>query len=314
MWDRVRRTGTSDPASHKTLPLVAHIIITQPTTSPIRRATGKPLQITPVPAGHYENFPVASLLVPARLREAVGIIYRFARTADDFADEGDAAPSERLASLQTYRSELDRIARRLAPSNPLFEDVARIVRTHALPLEPFYDLLSAFSQDVVKTRYADFEELLDYCRRSANPVGRLMLHLFGAADAVNLPRSDAVCSSLQLINFWQDVAIDWQKDRVYLPLDELAHFGVSEAQIAAGLCDAKWRELMTFQIDRSRSMMETGAPLGRMLTGRFGMEIRITIRGGLAILDKLEAANCDMFRHRPVLRWHDWPFLLMRAL
>jgi squalene synthase HpnC len=188
------------------------------------------------------------------------------------------------------------------------------VREHELPLGPFYDLLSAFSQDVVKARYASFEELLDYCSRSANPVGRLMLHLFGAADPPNLVRSDAICSALQLINFWQDVAIDWQKDRVYLPLDEMAHFRVSESHIQEGLGDAAWHDLITFQMDRTRSMMLSGAPLGRALSGRFGLEIRITINGGLAILDKLETANCDMFRHRPVLRWHDWPFLFLRSL
>ena len=275
---------------------------------------GKPLQITPVSAGHYENFPVASLLVPARLRDAVGVIYRFARTADDFADEGDAAPAERLASLHSYRVELDRIASNQPPETALFADVAGIVRDHRLPLAPFYDLLSAFSQDVVKARYASFDELLDYCARSANPVGRLMLHLFSAADAPNLLRSDAICSALQLINFWQDVPIDWKKDRVYLPLDEMAHFRVTEAHIDQALSDAAWRELITFQMDRSRSMMQSGAPLGRALHGRFGLEIRITIQGGLAILDKLEAANCDMFRHRPVLRLHDWPLLFLRAL
>ena len=265
-------------------------------------------------AGHYENFPVASLLVPARLREAVGVIYRFARSADDFADEGDDAPAERLANLQSYRSELDRIATRRATQTPLFAEVARIVRDHGLPLAPFYDLLSAFSQDVVKQRYTCFEELADYCSRSANPVGRLMLHLFDAADATNIVQSDAICTSLQLINFWQDVAVDWKKDRVYLPLDEMTHFGVSERHIAEGICDASWRELITFESDRTRSLMESGAPLGRALPGRFGMEIRITVRGGLAILDKLEHAKCDMFRHRPVLRWHDWPFLFLRSL
>ncbi len=252
--------------------------------------------------------------MPARLRAAVGVIYRFARSADDYADEGDALPAERLASLQAYRSELDRIASSRSPETALFADVARIVRDHELPLAPFYDLLSAFSQDVIKARYASFEELLDYCSRSANPVGRLMLHLFGAADAPNLRQSDAICSSLQLINFWQDVAIDWKKDRVYLPLDEMAHFGVTEAHIGQALSDTAWRELITFQMDRTRSMMMSGAPLGRELPGRFGLEIRITVRGGLAILDKLESANCDMFRHRPVLRWHDWPFLFLRAL
>lgn len=293
---------------------VAHIIIPQPTPSPAGDAGGKPLQITPVSSGHYENFPVGSLLLPARLRTPVGVIYRFARTADDFADEGDAEPAERLASLEAYRTELDRIASNRTPETALFSDVARIVREHTLPLDPFYHLLSAFSQDVVKTRYADFDELLDYCRRSANPVGRLMLHLFGVADTRNFELSDAICSSLQLINFWQDVAIDWDKDRVYLPLEEMAHFGVTEAHIAENRIDERWRDLITFQVHRTRSLLESGTPLGGVLTGRFGVEIRLTIQGGLAILDKLEAANCDMFRHRPVLRWHDWPFLFLRSL
>jgi squalene synthase HpnC len=267
-----------------------------------------------VSAGHYENFPVASLLVPARLRGAVVVVYRFARSADDFADEGDAQPAERLASLDAYRAQLERIASGAAPQTALFEDVARIVRDHELPLQPFYDLLSAFSQDVVKTRYENFEELVNYCSRSANPVGRLMLHLFESADAQSVARSDSICTALQLINFWQDVAIDWQKDRVYLPLDEMAHFRVTEGHIRNAIADQAWRELMTFQIDRSRSMMESGAPLGRALRGRFGLEIRITVKSALSILDKLEAANCDMFRHRPVLEWHDWPFLFLRAL
>lgn len=254
------------------------------------------------------------MLVPARLRGAVVVVYRFARSADDFADEGDAPAAERLASLDAYREELDRIASGTPPQTPLFDDVARIVRDHALPLQPFYDLLSAFSQDVVKTRYANFEELADYCSRSANPVGRLMLHLFESADSQSIERSDAICTSLQLINFWQDVAIDWQKDRVYLPLDEMAHFGVTEGHIRDAYCDDAWRELLIFQMDRTRSLMASGAPLGRTLSGRFGLEIRITVKGGLRILDKLEAANCDMFRHRPVLRLHDWPFLFLRAL
>ena len=263
---------------------------------------------------HYENFPVASLFLPAGLREPVSVIYRFARSADDFADEGDAAPQDRLVSLADYRAQLDRIAANKAPQTVLFEQVAKTVRDRCLPLEPFYHLLDAFSQDVVQTRYADFDMLLDYCRRSANPVGRLMLHLFGMADARNFAWSDAICSALQLINFWQDVAIDWKKDRVYLPQDEMAYFGVTEAHIETRRCDAVWRDLVTFQIDRTRSMMASGAPLGRILPGRLGLEIRATIQGGFAILDKLEAANCDMFRHRPVLRWHDWPFLLVRAL
>ena len=264
--------------------------------------------------GHYENFPVASLLLAPHLREPVRVIYRFARSADDIADEGDAADAERLASLSAYRAELQRIAENKAPETALFADLAGVVRERDLPLQPFFDLLEAFSQDVVKRRYASFAEVLDYCRRSANPVGRLMLHLFGRADAESLAHSDAICTSLQLINFWQDVAIDWRKGRVYLPQDEMAAHGVGEAHIAEQRCDPAWRSLIGLQIERARSMMRFGAPLGRALPGRAGLEIRATIQGGLRILDKLDAANCDMFRRRPVLKWFDWPALLLRAL
>lgn len=264
--------------------------------------------------GHYENFPVASILLPARLRHPVAVIYRFARSADDFADEGDAVPAERLAKLQAYRDELERIEQGKDPGAPLFAEIRAIAGRYALPLELFRDLLDAFSQDVVKLRYANFAELLDYCRRSANPVGRLLLHLFEAASADNLMRSDLICSSLQLINFWQDVAIDFAKGRIYLPQDELARYGVGEDQIARADAGAAWEELMRFEVGRSRAMMLEGAPLGRALPGRMGLEIRATVAGGLRILEKLERARFDMFHHRPVLRAADWPLLLWRAL
>lgn len=264
--------------------------------------------------GHYENFPVASLLLPARLRRPVAVIYRFARSADDFADEGDAAPAERLARLQGYRDALGEIAAGHTPADPLFRDLARIVAAHRLPLALFHDLLDAFSQDVTKQHYADFAELLEYCRRSANPVGRLLLHLFERASEENLRDSDAICSGLQLTNFWQDVALDYAKQRVYLPRDEMARFGVDEAQIAQARVDGAWRALIAFQIERSRALLLAGAPLGRRLPGRIGLEIRLTVQGGLRILDKLAAAGADMFRQRPVLRGFDWPLLLARAL
>jgi squalene synthase HpnC len=261
-----------------------------------------------VGVGHYENFPVASLLLPASLREPVEIIYRFARSADDFADEGDEAPEARLRKLDDYRRQL------ASPREPLLHDVAKIVREHGLPTQLFADLLDAFSQDVTKKRYADFAELLDYCRRSANPVGRLLLHLFKRTSDSNLRQSDAICSALQLVNHWQDVHVDYTKDnRVYLPQDEMARFGVSERHLAEGICDAPWRSLMDFQIRRSKSLMLSGAALGRALPGRMGLEIRATIQGGLRILEKIEGAGYDVFRRRPKLRAYDWPLLLIRA-
>ncbi len=263
---------------------------------------------------HYENFPVASLLLPKHLRRPVKIIYQFARSADDLADEGDAAAEDRLAALDAYRAELQRIERGLTPQTTLFIDLAAVIGEWRLPLDLFYDLLSAFSQDVSTTRYTDYPTLLDYCRRSANPVGRLLLHLFGRTGGDNLQRSDAICTALQLINFWQDIAIDWQKNRVYLPQSDLARFHIDENQIAAGRWDANWAALLDFQIDRSRQLMLAGAPLCRDLPGRIGLEISLTVQGGLRILDKIRRVRGDVFHHRPTLGGGDWPLLLWRAL
>src|SRR5207237_3910694 len=196
-----------------------------------------------MPVGHYENFPVASLLLPRRLRPPVEIIYRFARSADDIADEGTAADDVRLSRLSVYRREVDHIAGGPDPDARLFHELARIVREYDLPLGLFRDLIDAFAQDVTKKRYASFAELADYCRRSANPVGRLLLHLFKRTTESELAQSDAICTALQLINFWQDVDID-AKDRIYLPQDEMTRFGVTEQQIAEKRCDDNWRTLM----------------------------------------------------------------------
>ena len=272
-----------------------------------------PDDVNAMSVGHYENFPVASTLLPAPLRRPVALIYRFARSADDFADEGDVAAAERLALLQGYRDELKRIETGGASEQPLFADLGEIVRQYRLPLQLFHDLLDAFAQDVVKKRYADFAEVMDYCRRSANPVGRLLLHLFGAASADNLTRSDAICSSLQLINFWQDVAIDWRKDRIYLPQDEMRRYGVSERDIDAGTVSAAWMALMRFQVERARALMQSGASLGRDLPGRIGLEIRTIVQGGLRVLEKIDKADADIYHRRPVLKAYDWPLLLYRA-
>ena len=266
-----------------------------------------------MPVGHYENFPVASLLLPRRLRPPVEIIYRFARSADDIADEGAAADDVRLSRLSVYRSELARIAAGETPEAPLFRDVARIVREYGLPLGLFRDLIDAFSQDVTQKRYANFARLLDYCRRSANPVGRLLLQLFKRTSETDLAASDAVCTALQLINFWQDVELDFAKGRIYLPQDEMARHGVSERHVAEGRCDAAWRSLLAFQVARSREMILRGQPLARSLPGRIGLEIRATIQGGLRILEKIERVEFDVFRRRPVLGAFDWPLVLLRA-
>jgi phytoene synthase len=262
---------------------------------------------------HYENFPVASILLPGHLRRPVEIIYRFARQADDFADEGDFSNQERLARLDTFRAELQRIAEHQPPQTALFVEVAGIVAEYHLPLALFFDLLDAFSQDVVKKRYANFTELLDYCRRSANPVGRLLLHLYQEATPQNLIYSDAICTSLQLINFWQDVKKDYAIGRIYLPQDEMLRFKVSEAYLSQVMADKAWRDLMHFQVTRTRNLMQSGAPLGSLLTGRIGLEMRLIIAGGNRILGKLCSVNFDIFNRRPVLRMHDWVIMLLHS-
>lgn len=268
---------------------------------------------TPLPVEHYENFPVASWLLPPALRPPVEAIYAFARNADDFADEGRRTDAERIALLDGYAAGLDRIARGQRPDDPVFSRLHDAIVAHDLPLGLFHALLDAFRQDVTKKRYATFEELMDYCRRSADPVGRLLLILFRKDDPANLRDSDAICSSLQLINHWQDIAVDWAKGRVYLPQDDLARFGIAEEAIAAGDTGGRWEEMVRFQGQRARAMMRSGAPLGSRLPGRLGLEIRAICAGGLRILDKIDAAGGDVFRHRPVLKRGDWPGILWKA-
>ena len=265
-----------------------------------------------MPVEHYENFPVASWLVPAPLRRPIEAIYAFARGADDVADEGSAPDAERLAGLGRYGQVLDAIERGEGPEG--FENLAEAIRAHGLPLQLFRDLLDAFSQDVTTKRYADYPSVLDYCRRSANPIGRLLLHLFRMTDAASLRESDAICTSLQLINFWQDVAVDWEKARVYIPAEDLDRFQVTEEDIAAHRADERWSKLMAFECARSRELLMSGAPLGRRLPGRVGLEIRATVAGGARILDRIDAAQGDVFRKRPVLKAWDWIAIAARAI
>lgn len=279
---------------------------------------------------HYENFPVASLLLPRELRTAVGDIYRFARTADDIADEGDASAHERLAVLAEYRVALERIAAGDAeatlPHPAIFGPLQATIRRHSLPPALFTDLLSAFEQDITKHRYEDETEIRDYCRRSADPVGRLLLHLYDRQDDANLAWSDAICTGLQLTNFWQDVALDWKKGRIYLPRQDRERYGVSEEWIAR--CTARgmalqrdddrraaegWRSLMHDKSQQARALLVSGMPLPAQLPWRAGLELRLVIQGGLRILERLEQINYDVFARRPVLRPSDWPLMALRA-
>ena len=265
---------------------------------------------------HYENFPVASILLPKELRAPVGVIYQVARTADDIADEGVFDPAERHLRLADFRAGLDAVAAGdPAPVHPmLFEQLAGTVAQYGLPLGPFYDLVSAFDQDIDTPRCADWPALMDYCRRSANPIGRLMLHLFDAGTPENLADADAICTGLQLISFWQDVAIDWKMGRMYLPLSDLERFGLTERHIDEQICDGAWRALMRHEVAHARAMIVGGAPLAVRMPGRFGLELCAVVQGGLRILEKIEQAGYDVFRKRPVLNGLDWVVIGVRAL
>jgi len=273
------------------------------------------------PVDHYENFPVASWLCPPRLRQPVAAIYWFARTADDIADEGNATQSARLADLSTYGNDL---AACLAGNNgsgrwpQVFANLDHAVRKFALPGQPLFDLLDAFRQDVEKTAaaagYADRRELLDYCRRSANPVGRLLLHLYGVTDAVSLARSDAICSALQLVNFWQDVGLDRERGRYYLPADDCRRHGLDPAAPASWPGHPQAPALIRELCGWARELMLQGAPLVHSVPGRAGWELRLVVQGGLRILDRIEAIGWRTLQQRPTLGVRDGPAMVWRAL
>ncbi|MDA7417566.1 squalene synthase HpnC [Xenophilus arseniciresistens] len=287
-------------------------------SSPVPRQAAAP--------NHYENFPVASWLCPPRLRPPIAALYAFARTADDIADEGDTAAPERLALLQAYGEDLAAVVRGQAPSArwpQVFGPLRHAIAEFSLPESLLADLLDAFRQDVRWTqaarRYADMAELLDYCRRSANPVGRLLLHLAGLGDARSLAQSDAICSALQLINFWQDLSVDLPRGRHYLPLADCAAFGLgpgdfqSFAPLGPARPPAPALALVAQQVQAARALMREGAPLVHRMPGRMGHELRLVVQGGLLILDRIEARGFDSFSHRPTVRKWDAPRLLWRA-
>jgi phytoene synthase len=265
---------------------------------------------------HYENFPVGSVLVPKRLRKYFYSIYAFARTADDFADEGyndNHSEAERLALLDEWQLMLqDCFAGRVA--HPIFIALNDTRQKCKLPISLFEDLLSAFSQDVVKRRYQSFNELLDYCRRSANPIGRLILLLFGYTDESLHILSDHICTGLQLANHWQDVAIDLQKDRVYLPEDDLQAYGLSIKELQQQQLSPAFLELMKFEVERARQLFAKGKPLCTAVNGRLAIELRVVWLGGSRILDGIEANGYDIFNKRPVITKRDKISILFTAL
>ena len=266
---------------------------------------------------HYENFPVASLLCPPALRPAVAAIYHFARTADDIADEGDATPAQRLADLAAYRADLAAACQGKATSArwpQVFGPLRAVLIRHALPVELLTDLLSAFEQDVVKSTYADRAELLDYCRRSANPVGRLLLHLYGVGGAPALQQSDAICTALQLANFWQDLSVDTPRGRLYVPASDCARRAVDAPALLAQRDAPNVRALVADMVEWARDLMLAGAPLVHAIPGRAGWELRLVVQGGLRILEKITAMDFATLQTRPKLHGYDAPLLVWRAL
>ena len=274
------------------------------------------------PIEHYENFPVASWLCPAALRSPIAAIYHFARTADDLADEGDATAQQRLDELKEYRHDLvAACGEALAISArwpQVFGPLQQAIRTFALPPQLLHDLLDAFVQDIAQSAagagYADEAALLDYCRRSANPVGRLLLHLYGVTDALALARSDAICTALQLINFWQDLSTDTPRGRYYLTDADCARFGVPQADIRSQRQTPAATQLIAACAYSARASMLKGSELVHQVPGRAGWELRLVVQGGLRILDKIHALHYATLTQRPTLRWWDYGVMLWRAL
>jgi squalene synthase HpnC len=260
--------------------------------------------------GHYENFPVASLLLPQPQRDAIAAIYAYARTADDFADEAEHA-ADRIPKLKAWMARLDK-----APGqDPIFVALADARSRFQLPKPLLQDLVKAFLQDCRKARYANFGQVLAYCKRSADPVGRLVLRVFQLDDARNVADSDAICTALQLTNHWQDLGKDVSlRDRIYLPQDEMKRFGVSEAQLKQGHFDAQLQGLMKLHVDRAEALFAQGEGLPARLPGRLGLEIRLTVLGGRAILAKIRRQDYNTLTRRPHLGKKTMAGLAFKAL
>lgn len=251
---------------------------------------------------HYENFPVASRLLPAAMRPHVAAIYAFARTADDFADEPGRPPEARLRLLDDWGARLRAsLAAAPAPGDPIFVALRDTMERCALPVELFEDLLSAFRQDVTVHRYETWQDVLDYCRRSANPVGRLVLRVAGVRRDDADRMSDAVCTALQLANFWQDFGVDWRNGRLYLPAEAWRLHGASEMDLGTGAMTLAWRAAMRDAVSRTRQLFADGRPVTDAVSGRLRWELRATWLGGMRILDRIEALEYDTLHRRPKL-------------
>lgn len=265
--------------------------------------------------GHYENFPVGSMLMPKDIQPDVHSLYAFMRTADDFSDE-DRKPGdedERMRWLKTWDRMLEECLSG-TPKHPIFIALKSTLVRRDLPVRWLKDLLHAFEMDVTIRRYKTYADVLTYCRYSANPVGRLILTLFGYRDDALYGMSDSICTGLQLANHWQDVAVDLKKDRIYLPQDDMARFSVTEESLAQGTEAVGVRALMSYEVERARQLFVDGKALPSCVRGRLRWELKLTWNGGWRILEKIENVHFDVFRHRPVLNKFDAPLLALRVL
>lgn len=261
---------------------------------------------------HYENFPVASLAIPRKLRTHVSAVYAFARLADDFADEQEFE-GDRMSRLTEWEEELKK-APQGEVTHPVFVALQNTIQQFQIPLSLFENLLTAFKMDCVVKRYENFSQLLQYCRYSANPVGRIILHLFGYPAPKFMEYSDSICTALQLANFWQDVAYDWEKNRIYIPQEDFVRFGYSENDLSKKILNENFKRLILFQIERTRELFEKGKSLCSKIPGRLGFELRLTWLGGTTILDKIIQIEANVFNQRPVISKKEWGGLAWRAL
>jgi squalene synthase HpnC len=261
---------------------------------------------------HYENFPVGSVLIPKKLRPYVWTVYAFARRADDIADE-DFPEADRIPALTAWEGLLEDSVR--APVNhPVFLALKETMREFHIPIQLFKDLITAFKMDVTTKRHPDFEHLLYYCRHSANPVGRLVLHLFGYNQEPLMLLSDKICTALQLANFWQDVAVDLKKNRIYIPLNDMERFYYSEEQLFAREYNSQFKELLKYQVDRTEQMFREGAPLVYHTGGRLGLELKCVVLGGMTVLKKIRRLDYNTIAARPHLKGKDKAAILLKAL
>jgi squalene synthase HpnC len=262
---------------------------------------------------HYENFPVGSFLIPRDLRKPVHLVYAFARTADDFADEGTQSEKDRLKSLDKWEQDLINAIEGKGRDR-FFDELAETIHCFSIPIVLFQDLITAFRMDARSTAYKTFNDLLGYCKCSANPIGRILLHIFKSAGEENFRLSDEICTALQLTNFWQDISIDTQRNRFYIPEEDFAAFGCNKDDNRSNTFSKEFASLMAFEVNRTRGKFRAGKPLIKNVDGKLKFELQLTWNGGMRILEKIEGLGYDTVRHRPALSWWDWITVFKRSV